>query len=84
MSRRERCHCGCDKQSHYRDQGSGVRGACLNHRCDCEKYVNEFDPLPPPKPKGRRKGHPSTCQCFDCKQLGVIPEERKTDPWGWP
>ena len=77
----ERCHCGCDKLSHYRDPASGVREACLNARCDCKKYVNEFATLPPP-PKVRRKGHPDTCRCADCPPpMAPDADDHDTDPY---
>jgi hypothetical protein len=76
---REVCHCGCDKLSHYRDPSSGKRFSCLNARCECKRYVDQRDPPPPPERK-RRWGHPATCQCFDCKQLDEIPDDRPTDP----
>ena len=46
-ARAERCHCGHDLASHYRDPSTGKRHACGCMGCDCGSYVHEDNAATP-------------------------------------
>ncbi len=76
MSLKDPCTCGCERDSHYKDLGSGKLYNCLVPRCDCQVFTKPtlerksvLRDIDGPETPRTRQGKPHDnvhCKCLDC------------------